>query len=1572
MTKGTLLLLGLMIGGALPAFSSNLLSNSDFQQGIQGWTIQGDQARVRVEDEGGHRFLRLELDQPGFLVVSQQFPVGADWKGLRVHGRARVEGLKKGPEGHNTATFLYGFDDAKGQHVGPWFQTMLQQDQPWTDFQAQVTEIPEGAAKLTVQAAFMNAAGRADFANLSVEPVIKGELPAGVVQAGGEAVEDLGFGRGRICLNGVWQFQPAQGAAVSAPLSNAWGLIRVPGTWSPRAYAHEAALVPPLVDVGTGPTWKGWDGANVSQGWYERSLEVPKEWAGREIVLDLTRVSTSAKVLVDGQLAGEVSWPGGRVILTPQVKPGSTQKLQVLVSAAHDKSDTVQAMGFGQNTLVEAKLASRGLTGEVFLVSHPKGPRIEGVWVRTSVRKKELVVDADMTGVKKNAPVTLKAEIRDGAGKLVKTFHSEGRVEAGASTLSATWSWADPKLWDVGQPHLYTLDLSVQGEGINAGFRQTFGFREVWIEGRTVFLNGTPFRLRPINISSLLANPEVLESQFKNILNAGFNIAEIWPGDFTERGSMEFSNLISEVADRVGLPLMGQTRSAISLFHGWVGLRWDNPQAREEWTRLMKNEWRTFRNHPSIIIWASSGNIAGQTNDQAPRFLGRGVNAPAWKNSLGTDALNRTAKLEEVVKTVKDIDSTRPYMYHQGALAGDIYSVNNYLCLIPLQEREEWLSDWAEHGDRPFCSIEFGTPLSTTFYRGRDGFINSMPTEPLATEFMAAYLGQEAYALERPAYRETIVSKYEKEQKWQWPDNSFMNFEPNVQKLEELFIRNTWRSWRTMGITGGMVPWSSGHGFEDLGESVKAPPFRAGARGIYTPLIQKDWLNPFGGPGVNVLPAGQALIANNSPTLAWIAGAAIAGDNAAFTAKDHAFRQGEVIQKQIALLNDTRTAQPWSFTITATLHDKPLGSPVTKSGTLAVGETLLVPVEFPLPAQVPSKESGTLRLEAKIGDAQHTDHFDFRVFSAPPPLSGHVAVFDPEGTTRQLLEYLGLKVTPWDGKQVPALVVGRRALSSGTRPPASLEAYVKNGGRLLVMTQDPTWVEDFLGLRISHIMSRRFFRMDATHPVVEGLDDLDLRDWRGSSTLLDPKPDEGGDSRNMTSTWGWRWGARGVVASLALEKPHRAGWRPLLEGEFDLAYTPLMELDFGKGRVVFTTLDLEDHANFDPAAERLARNLLNYVLTAPLATPRVEALYVGNDEGEHLLKLLGVQYHRDSQINPSAALVILGPDVSADAALPVLAKGGRVFALPRTQTGSAGLGLEVIEKSRFGGSLSVPDWAETRGISAANLRRRVDSPALVLQGSGTAAEGLLARIEQGPGVAIFAQTNPMTTPADEKQYLRFTRWNETRVLTQILANLGARFAMDRHFFEGGTSRVKLDGEWKVEWTRMMPSSSAAFPDPGMSEKAALLVKAGAEESGMKQVMLPAYWKDMESADGEAVFRRTFRVPPEMLGKPLTLHLGRVDDFDATFINGVQVGATDATVPEHHTVERRYPIPANLLKAGENVIAVRVFDNFGGGGLAGGGGGMAIQPEGVEDFGFYHPDYRSDFKLGDDPYRYYRW
>jgi putative membrane-bound dehydrogenase-like protein len=102
----------------------------------------------------------------------------------------------------------------------------------------------------------------------------------------------------------------------------------------------------------------------------------------------------------------------------------------------------------------------------------------------------------------------------------------------------------------------------------------------------------------------------------------------------------------------------------------------------------------------------------------------------------------------------------------------------------------------------------------------------------------------------------------------------------------------------------------------------------------------------------------------------------------------------------------------------------------------------------------------------------------------------------------------------------------------------------------------------------------------------------------------------------------------------------------------------------------------------------------------------------------------------------------------------------------------------------------------------------------------------------------------------------------------------------------------------------------------------------------------AEWKQMDlpqrieraglNIDGVIWFRTTIKLPSDYVGKKGTLSLGPIDDSDVTWVNGKQVGTTLRVNNE----KRMYQIPAGLLKSGDNVIAIRVEDNGGGGGIYG--------------------------------------
>ena len=97
--------------------------------------------------------------------------------------------------------------------------------------------------------------------------------------------------------------------------------------------------------------------------------------------------------------------------------------------------------------------------------------------------------------------------------------------------------------------------------------------------------------------------------------------------------------------------------------------------------------------------------------------------------------------------------------------------------------------------------------------------------------------------------------------------------------------------------------------------------------------------------------------------------------------------------------------------------------------------------------------------------------------------------------------------------------------------------------------------------------------------------------------------------------------------------------------------------------------------------------------------------------------------------------------------------------------------------------------------------------------------------------------------------------------------------------------------------------------------------------------LPRYFESIAGDfDGVVWCRRTVNLPKDMASKPAQIAIGKVDDMDRVYVNGTLIGATER--PGAWNIDRAYDIPSDILKKGENTIAIRVLDNGNGGGVWG--------------------------------------
>ena len=1194
------------------------------------------------------------------------------------------------------------------------------------------------------------------------------DLPAGrSLTWGDEPVEAVSPTRGVVVLNGLWRFRPAGGGDV-VPQGGRWGWAPVPGAWYERGFK-----VPTVESDGRAGDGDGWPGGgleSVERAWYERPITVPSGWVGREVLLRIERPASAATVYVGDKRVGTLPWPGGELSLTDHVTPGREQTLRILVDAAG--GEQVQEKLIDAETVERRKVnaPTRGLIGDVMLMSRPKGPHIAGVFVRPSVREKRLAVDVELSGLPRAIPLAFEAVVRDERGEAVLRFGAEGRVDATADhervTMSLAQDWPDAKLWDLDQPNLYTLEVTARSrdDNFHDAYTQRFGFREFWINGRDFYLNGTKLRLRPIAVQNFekhlgSARP-IIDGMMRGWRRENFNLQEVWPDDTQAPGNPNLRDLWATAADEIGLPMLMALPSQSEAMKNW-----GEPGVAEAWQAATLDAWREMRNHPAVVGWVLSANRYGYYDDQSPVRLGhseRGLNPTGWYR-------DRLAVAKDATDFVKGLDPTRVMLHHAGAVAGDIYSANTYLNLLPLQEREEWLSDWARDGDMPVMAVEFGLPLFFTGLRGRAKYTVAKSTEPLFTEFAAMYLGPNAYTFETDKYRRHIAEWYLGDGKYRdwWFEHSL---DPAWIELQRRFIERTWRSWRTYGVSGGMVPWAYTGPFDHWWKGPKqAVDFTPGQRGYHFSEVPAPLLDGKTGEWARVQPRIEALRAANQPTLAYLG-----GDPAdSFTANDHHFVGGETVTQSVVLINDSRAEQPYE--ISCVFRSDP-GTPQKRqlSGRLGVGEIMVLPVTFDLPS-VDQRRDASIKLHGEIGGSEQRDTLALTLFPTPGREAASdiptVLIHDPEGGTAAMLERLGARTEAWDGRGEDdgrVLVIGRRALSQGALP-VDLDAFAQRGGRVVIMGQEPDVLRR-AGFRVARYVSRRAFVVQDDHPIAAGLDADSLRDWNGAGTLV-PETDGIGTGPNEDKPpYGWHWGNRGSVSSAMIEKPHLAGWTPILEGEWDLAYSPLMELRRGPGLALLCTLDLEARTAPDPVADRLMLAMLRY---AAGAEPR-EAASV------HLPP------------RPSKTLELLNPSVQ-DGAGPATTRvwvidsqGGE---LPSDMVDRVRDGDTVITvmspnaphvMGNYAGS-SPPDWPIAAGLSASDLRPRVDLPLPLLQPEvdfDVAAGGTIGRLSLGKTTFYHLQLDADTLDVENQPYLRYTRWRFTRVLAQVLANLGVELAAD--------------------------------------------------------------------------------------------------------------------------------------------------------------------------------------------------
>ncbi|HTL18440.1 MAG TPA: glycoside hydrolase family 2 TIM barrel-domain containing protein, partial [Patescibacteria group bacterium] len=788
-----------------------------------------------------------------------------------------------------------------------------------------------------------------------------------------------------------------------------------------------------------------------------------------------------------------------------------------------------------------------------------------------------------------------------------------------------------------------------------------FGFRELWIGGRDFFLNGTRIFLSAVpvdnaQVSAAAATYSAARESLERLKSFGINFVYTHNYGCEPGAHLGFEEIL-RAADDVGM-LVSFSQPHFS-HYDWKATNADEANGYAGHAAYYA---KVAQNHPSVVMYSMSHNATGYDEDMNPDMID-GIH-----DARDTWALKNVALARRAEAIVTRLDPSRIVYHHASGNLGSMHAINFYPNFVPIQELSDWFGHWSKEGVKPAFMCEYGAPFTWdwTMYRGwykgqREFGSAAVPWEFCLAEWNAQFLGDSAFNISEAEKRNL---RWEAQQfrsgkvwhRWDYPVEVGSSRLSERYPIFARYLKDNWRAFRTWEVSA-ISPWEFEH-FWKLRPGVerRRQDFKTDWQNLQRPGFSPDYQDQlyermdlaYNRSDWEPTVAAEALIANNRPLLAYIA-----GKPEGFTSKDHIFFPGETVSKQLIVINNSRVtikAQcQWSF-------DGPRGGGVRRAQVeVPTGEQKRVPIIFKLPQGLAAgRHELTADVRFSNGEVQ-TDGFPVDIVARPVPAPVHsrIALFDPKGETAALLKQLAIPAQSIelsaDLGSFDILIVGKGALTvDGAAPDIS---RVRDGLKVIVFEQRSAVLEKRLGFRVEEYGLRHVFARISEHPALVGLGPAELCDWRGESTLLSArlkyelKPRYGPSVEwcGLTVPHLWRCGNRGDVASVLIEKPVAGDFLPVVDGGFSLQFSPLLEYREGRGLVLFCQLDVTGRTEPEPGAEIIVRNLVKYV-SAWVPSPRREVIYAGDPAGKRHLESIGLSPREyDSGALSQSQILVLGP-----------------------------------------------------------------------------------------------------------------------------------------------------------------------------------------------------------------------------------------------------------------------------------------------------------------------------------------
>ena len=455
-------------------------------------------------------------------------------------------------------------------------------------------------------------------------------------------------------LNGTWNFYYADAykdlpANIEQPDANiAWKEIKVPGNWEVQGYGvaiytnHGYEFKPrnpqPPQLPETNPV-----------GVYQRDIEIPADWDGRDIFLRLEGAKSGVYVYVNGQEVGysEDSKNPAEFLINNYLKPGKN-------------SLVIKIFRWSTGSYLECQDFWRmsGIERDVFLFSQPKTHIKDFNVVSTlddTYKNGIFKLNVDVTNhTAANKEVTVAYELLDAAKKVVAEGNTPCPVTAdGQKSISFEAALSNVKTWTSEHPNLYRLLISLKdGEKTSEIIPYTVGFRRFEIKptdqiaenGKPyvcLFVNGQPIKLKGVNIHE--HNPETGHYVPEELMRKDFTLMKQNNINSVRLCHYPQDRKFYELCDEYGIYVYDEANiESHGMYYNLSrgGTLGNHPEWLKPHMDRTINMYERNKNHPSVAIW-SLGNEAGNGYNFYQTYL--------WLKEREVKGMNRPVNYERAL-----------------------------------------------------------------------------------------------------------------------------------------------------------------------------------------------------------------------------------------------------------------------------------------------------------------------------------------------------------------------------------------------------------------------------------------------------------------------------------------------------------------------------------------------------------------------------------------------------------------------------------------------------------------------------------------------------------------------------------------------------------------------------------------------------------------------------------------------------------------------------------------------------------------------------------------------------------